>query len=159
MRDVSEVKLPGVGVRHEFRTDAGRQVGVLVHHDGHREILIYDQGDNDTCSSVELSHDDTRTLSELLGATQVVEEVQEAQHEIEGQSIAWIRVDENGARDGTTIGSGEYRTRTGASMVAVLRDGEPMPSPEADFVLEAGDLIVAVGSADSLDELRTLLGA
>ncbi|GJM39454.1 MAG: potassium transporter TrkA [Acidimicrobiales bacterium] len=158
MRDVSEVKLPGVGVRHEFQTDAGRQVGVLVHHDGHREILIYDQDDNDACSSVELSHDDTRTLSELLGATQVVEEVQEAQHEIEGQSIAWIRVDEDGARNGTTIGSGEYRTRTGASMVAVLRDGEPVPSPEADFVLEAGDLIVAVGSADSLDELRTLLG-
>lgn len=158
MRDVSEVKLPGVGVRHEFQTDAGRQVGVLVHHDGHREILIYDQDDGDSCSSVELSHADTRTLSELLGATQVVEEVQDAQHEIEGQSIAWIRVDENCARDGTTIGSGEYRTRTGASMVAVLRDGEPMPSPEADFVLEAGDLIVAVGSADSLDELRTLLG-
>lgn len=158
MRDVSEVKLPGVGVRHEFATDAGQQVGVLVHHDGRREILVYDQDDADACSSVvELSHDDTRTLAELLGATQVAEEVQDAQHELDGQSIAWIRVAEDGVCEGTTIGSGAYRTRTGASMVAVIRDGEPLPSPEADFVLEAGDLIVAVGSGPSLDELRSML--
>lgn len=158
MRDVSEVKLPGVGVRHEFETDSGQHVGVLVHHDGRREILVYDQDDADACSSVvELSHDDTRTLSELLGATQVSEEVQETQHDLEGQQIAWIHVAEGGVCQGTTIGSGAYRTKTGASIVAVIRRGDPLPSPEADFVLEAGDLLVAVGSAEALDELRSML--
>ncbi|MEM7140306.1 MAG: TrkA C-terminal domain-containing protein [Actinomycetota bacterium] len=158
MRDVSEVKLPGVGVRHEFQTDDGRNVGVLVHHDGRREILVYDKADPDACSSVvTLSHDDTRTLSELLGATQVTEEVQDAQHDVEGQSIAWIRLAQGGVCEGTTIGSGAYRTKTGASIVAVIRDGEPVPSPEADFVLEANDLLVAVGSSEALDGLRNLL--
>lgn len=159
MRDVSEVKLPGVGVRHEFETDSGQHVGVLVHHDGRREILVYDQADADACSSVvELSHDDTRTLNELLGATQVVEEVEEAAHDLEGQQLAWIRVLQGGVCEGTTIGSGAYRTRTGASIVAVIRDGEPVPSPEADFVLEADDLLVAVGSSEALDGLRSALG-
>lgn len=156
---MSEVKLPGVGVRHEFETDSGQHVGVLVHHDGRREILVYDQDDADACSSVvELSHEDTRALSELLGASQVVEEVEEAAHDLEGQQLAWIRVDHGGVCEGTTIGSGAYRTRTGASIVAVIRDGEPVPSPEAEFILEADDLLVAVGSAEALDGLRSALG-
>lgn len=132
---------------------------MLVHHDGRREILVYDQDDADACSSVvELSHEDTRALSELLGASQVVEEVEEAAHDLEGQQLAWIRVVQGGVCEGTTIGSGAYRTRTGASIVAVIRDGEPVPSPEADFVLEADDLLVAVGSSEALDGLRSALG-
>ena len=159
MRDVSEVKLPGVGVRHEFETDAGQQVGVLVHHDGRREILVYDQADPDACSSVvELSHDDTRTMAELLGATQVTEEVEEARHDIEGQQIAWITVESGHAAEGRTLGDGAYRTRCGASIVAVIRDGEPVPSPDADFTLRADDVLIAVGPNDGLDELRSMLG-
>ena len=52
MADVRETKLPGVGVRHEFTTDDGTDLGVLVHHDGRREILVYDSDDPDACSSL-----------------------------------------------------------------------------------------------------------
>ena len=50
MADVRETKLPGVGVRHEFTTADGTDIGVLVHHDGRREILVYDSDDPDACS-------------------------------------------------------------------------------------------------------------
>jgi TrkA domain protein len=64
MVDVRETKLPGVGVRHEFTTDGGNQVGVLVHHDGRREILVYDSEDPDVCTTlVNLTANDTRTMS------------------------------------------------------------------------------------------------
>lgn len=156
--EVRETKLPGVGVRHEFATEAGQPLGVLVHHDGRREILIYDADDPDACSSVvKLTHDDARTLAELLGATQVSEEVHDTQHELDGQTIAWILIAADCPIAGTTIGAGEYRTRTGASVVAVIRDGEPIPAPDHDFVLQGGDLLVAVGSATALDKLRSLL--
>ena len=49
MAEVREIKLPGVGVRHEFTTDAGQDIGVLVRHDGRREILVYDSDDPDAC--------------------------------------------------------------------------------------------------------------
>ena len=131
---------------------------MLVHHDGRREILVYDQEDPDACASViKLNHDETRTLAELLGATQVAEEVSEIQHSVDGQSIAWIQVPEGGPVAGSTIGAEAYRTRTGASIVAVIREGEPVPAPEPDFVLAARDLIVAVGDSGGLDELRSLV--
>ena len=71
MAEVRETKLPGVGVRHEFTTEDGTEIGVLVYHDGRREILVYDSDDPDACTSfMTLSNADTRTVSELLGASQ-----------------------------------------------------------------------------------------
>ncbi len=158
MTEVRETKLPGVGVRHEFQTDRGQQVGVLVHRDGRREVLIYDVEDPDACSSVlKLSHDDTRTLSELLGASQVVEEVEAATHEIEGLTIDWIELRPETAADGVTIADGAYRKRTGASIVAVTRSGDPVPAPEPDFVLRGGDTVVAAGTIEGVAALRAIL--
>ncbi len=52
MTEVRETKLPGVGVRHEFTTGEGQDLGVIVHHDGRREILAYDDKDPDTCATL-----------------------------------------------------------------------------------------------------------
>ena len=72
MTEVQETQLPGVGVRHDFETETGQRVGVVVHRDGRREVLVYDTDDPDACSSMlELSASDTRTVAELLGASQV----------------------------------------------------------------------------------------
>ena len=66
---VRETKLPGVGVRHEFTSERGENIGVLVHHDGRRDVLVYSADDPDACSAtIELSRADTRTMSELLGS-------------------------------------------------------------------------------------------
>ena len=84
MSEVRETKLPGVGVRHEFDTESGTRVGVIVHRDGRREILVYDQHDPDACSTmVDLSAADTRTMSELLGSSQVTEAVSAVQQDID----------------------------------------------------------------------------
>jgi len=37
MAGVIETKLPGIGVRYDFRTAAGVAVGVLVHRSGRRD--------------------------------------------------------------------------------------------------------------------------
>jgi TrkA domain protein len=100
---------------------------------------------------------DTRTMSELLGGSQVTEAVQAVQHEIEGLSIEWIHIAPVSTAVGRTIGAGEYRTRTGASIVAVIRADRPIPAPEPEFLLEAGDVVVAVGTIDGLAALRPLL--
>jgi TrkA domain protein len=43
-------------------------------------------------------------------------------------------------------------TRTGVSLVAVMRAGQVHPSPGPEFTLAAGDLLVAVGTRDGLAE-------
>lgn len=158
MTEVRETHLPGVGVRHEFDTADGNRVGVIVHRDGRREIIVYDSADPDACSSmVNLTSGDTRTLSEMLGASQVTEAVTAVQQNIDGLAIEWIQIGAASGAVGTSIRNGEYRTKTGASIVAVIRGDESVPAPEPEYVFEAGDTAVAVGTVDGLNTLRTLL--
>ncbi len=158
MGDVRETKLPGVGVRHEFVTDSGGVVGVVVHRDGRREVVVYDSDDPDACSSMlDLSPTDSRTVAELLGASQVTEAVSAVQHDIDGLAIEWIQISKDSSAVGTTIMEGRYRTRTGTSIVAVIRGDESVPAPEPSFAFAARDTVVAVGTVDGLVTLRTLL--
>ena len=157
---VRETKLPGVGVRHEFTTESGEDVAVLVHHDGRREVLVYDADDPDVCRTVvSLSEADSRTLNELLGASRVTEVVTAVQQEIEGLTLEWIQLSPGCFADGTTITDGAYRTRTGASVVAVQRDGVTVPAPGPDFRFQSHDLVVAVGTPEGLTALRDLMVA
>lgn len=155
---VRETKLPGVGVRHDFTTEDGDDIGVLVHRDGRREIVAYDEDDPDACTTVvQLSSGDTQTLSELLGASQVTEAVGAVLHEIEGLGIEWMTIVSDSHAVGMSIGDGELRTKTGASIVAVVRAETTIPAPGPEFEFAAGDVIVAVATLDGLAALRTLL--
>jgi TrkA domain protein len=158
MAIVRETKLPGVGVRHEFTTSSGVVVGVLQYHDGRHDVLVYDRDDPDTCSTmVQLDDDDTRALAELLGASQLTEGVGAVQQRIEGLAIEWIALPPTSPAIDTTIGDGMYRTKTGASVVAVIRRGSSVPAPGPEFAFGADDTVVAVGTPDGLAALRTLL--
>lgn len=157
MPHVTEVRLPGVGVRHDFTTEAGQRVGVLTHRGGRREVLVYDRDDPDRCrATVHLSADDTRTLAELLGSPQVTEAVTSVQ-QIEGLAIDWIAVHPGSRFVGSTIGDGQFRTRTAASIVAVVQGDTTVPSPGPDYRFRAGDVAVTVGTPEGLARLRDLL--
>lgn len=158
MNEVVETQLPGVGVRHEFDIENGSRVGVIVRRDGRREVVVYLRDDPDACTTVlDLSSADSRTFAELLGASQVSETVAAVQYDIEGLAIEWIHVEDSSPAVGTTIREGDYRTRTGASVVAIVRGELSVPAPDPDFAFEAGDIAVAVGTAAGLVALRALL--
>jgi TrkA domain protein len=159
MAEVTETQLPGVGVRHEFETGAGERLAVLSHRTGRREIAVYDRDDPDACTTVlHLNTDDSHTLADLLGGSPVSEAVAGLQ-QLEGVAIDWIRMRSGSAQAGTTIGEGRLRTRTGASVVALVRGGDTLPAPGPEQVLESGDVVVAVGTPDGLRQLRGLLDA
>lgn len=158
MTEVSETQLPGVGVRYDFTNADGDLVGVLCHHSGRREIIVYDPDDNDRARSVlRLSGDEAHTMAETLGATQVSETLGVVQQRIEGLALEWIEVSERSAFAGKTLGEGQLRAVTGASVVAVIRGSSSVPAPGPDYVLEPGDVAVAVGTSESLEALREAL--
>lgn len=159
MPDVRQTRLPGTGIRHDFETDDGVRLGVLIHYSGRRDLLIYRDDDPDAClATVELDSEDSAALVELLGGSQVSEAVGEAlRQRVKGLTIDWIAVEEQSECAGKSIGAGALRTRTGASVVAVLRREETFPSPEPDFVLEIGDTVVAVGTEEGIRALSALL--
>lgn len=158
MAEITEIRLPGVGVRHEFTTSSGERLGVLSHRSGRRELVVYHRDDPDAASTVlHLSPEDTRTLAELLGASQVSEALMAVQQELEGLAIDWITVPETSRLATATIGEGQYRTRTGTSIVAVIRGGTTIPAPGPEHRLQPGDVAVAVGTTEGLAQLRDLL--
>ncbi len=158
MATVRETNLPGIGVKHDFTTDDGRDVGVLVHRDGRRDIVVYDAKDPDTCSAqISFSASDTRTLTELLGASRVTEAIGVVTQEVEGLGIEWLPISTTSPAVGVTIGQGAYRTKTGASIVAVIRGATAHPAPDPDFRIEDGDTVVAAGTSVGLAALTDLI--
>lgn len=159
MRKITEVALPGVGVRQEFTTGHGQRVAVVSQRDGRREVALYQREDPDTYRAVlELDGEDAATLASILGAPEVASTAAEMQR-IEGLAIDWVTVAKGSPADGATLGAGQYRTLTGSSIVAVLRGDRTHPAPGPDFLFAAGDVLVSVGTPSGLKQLRSLLGA
>jgi TrkA domain protein len=158
MADIIETPLPGVGVRHEFTTADKERVAVLTHRSGRREIAIYDRGDPDACRTVlRLSPDDTRALADVLGASSVSETVASVQQDIEGVAIDWVTLPADSPFADSTIANGQFRTRTGASVIAIVRGAQTIPAPGPEQELHGDDVIVAVGTPEGLAHLRNLL--
>lgn len=155
MTRITEISLPGVGVRQEFTASNGTRVSVVSHRGGRREVSVGTARDPDASRTVlDLDAEDTAALASILGAPQVAASVT-AMLRLEGLALDWLPV-EAGA-DGTSIGDGHYRDQTGASIVAVIRGDESHPAPGPEFALADGDVAVSVGTPEALDQLRTLL--
>jgi TrkA domain protein len=153
MTEVNETRLPGVGIRYDFETADGVRVGVLVHRTGRREVLVYGQHDPDACQAVlRLDIEETRTLVELLGGSQVNEELA-AMQQIEGLAIDWVKITPKSALADRSLRDAAIRSTTGVSVVAVVRDDTTIAAPEPDFVLAAGDTVVVVGTAEGINKL------
>jgi TrkA domain protein len=156
--EVFETRLPGLGTRYEFTTAAGERVGVLVRRDGRREIALYDEDDPDSCrASISLEIADASTLIDLLGGSRVTERLGDLRHEVEGLSIEWITMVAETGLTGRTIGEGRIRTETGSSVVAVIRGDRSIPGPGPELLLEAGDVVLLMGSATSVQAGARLL--
>jgi TrkA domain protein len=157
MPEVTETQLPGVGVRHEFTTSEGERIGVISLRGGRQQIVLYDRDDSDACSTLlSLDAEDAQTLAELLGAVHIAEALVALQR-VQGIALDWFDIPARSSAIGKAIGDGRYRTRTGASIVAVVRASTTIPAPGPVFVFEPGDTAVAVGTPEGLARLRELL--
>jgi TrkA domain protein len=92
-----------------------------------------------------------------LGASEVSEAVAAVQQHVEGLAIDWVSLSEGSRFIGSTIAEGRFRTRTGASIVAIIQGSATIPAPDPDYHFNAGDVAVAVGTPEGLIALRDLL--
>jgi K+:H+ antiporter subunit KhtT len=160
MAEVTELRLPGVGIRYEFSTRAGDRVEVVAHRSGRRDIFVGDPGDPDAFRAVlELTENESQTLAELLGGSRVTRELTKLRQALEGLAIDWLPVDPDSPYVGRTIGETRTRTRTGVSIVAVMRGEEAFPAPGPEFGLKAGDTLVVVGLPREIETVVEILHA
>ncbi|MCB1247542.1 MAG: cation:proton antiporter regulatory subunit [Acidimicrobiia bacterium] len=151
MVELTETRLPGVGHRIEFIAADGARVGVVHARSGKRELFVCAPTDPDSVSmSLKLTDDESHALADALGGSSIVETLDALTQEVEGLAIDWLPVEVGAAIVGKSIGDGRVRTRTGVSIVAVIRDGRAHPAPGPDFGIETGDVLVVVGTADGI---------
>lgn len=156
--NVEVTPLPGIGVRKDFAIRSGRRVGVVTHRDGKIELIVSRADDPDACvASIPLTVDESAALGNLLGAPQLVAQLNEEHRDLPGVQTRQIPIVDSSPHHGGVLGDTAMRTRTGVSVVAVMRAGQVHPSPGPDFVFAAGDLIVAVGTAEGLEAAAKIL--
>jgi TrkA domain protein len=157
MSRIEETQLPGVGVRFDFVTEDGRRVGVVHHRGGRREVFVCTAEDPDTALlTLDLNDDDTHTLAEVLGVSPVIEAKTQIQ-QVEGLAMDWLPLHAGSPYAGKTIGDARIRTRTGVSVVAVIRGSDHFPAPGPEFGFEPGDTVVVVGTADGIEAVELIL--
>jgi len=64
---------------------------------------------------------------------------------------------ENSPAIGKSLEEIELRSRTGVTVIAIVRGGESIYNPGPDFLLGSGDILVLLGSHKALDEASRIL--
>ena len=157
--EIQETTLPGVGLRHEFTTGGGRQLGVVSYRTGRRKLLLYDPNDPDAYREViRLTPEEADALADLLGAARLTGRLAELQQQLEGLAISWLTIHDHSPYARGRIADTQARSRTGVSIVAVLRDQTAFAAPTPDFGFQPGDTAVVIGTPGGVKALAGLLG-
>jgi TrkA domain protein len=147
--ELRETRLPGVGVKYGFRLAAGGRVSLILHNDGKRELYWFRRASDDEPSAViTLDDDESRQLGALLGGAyqrpKIVEELEMALGEL---TIEWVPVPNSSPWIGKTLAEAQFRALTGITVIAILREPEPVTGAQPQDVIERGDTLVTVGKA------------
>jgi TrkA domain protein len=158
--ELRETRLPGVGVKFTFTTVHGARVTVVQHLSGEREVYVQRRRDEDPSVVLELNDEEARQLAIVLGGTyerpKIVDDLELALGELQ---IEWVPVPDASWAIGRSLGDCAFRRRTGATVIAMLRDPEPVSGAQPDDVVQQGDTLVVVGKVAHVAAFRRLVAA
>jgi len=157
--DLRETRLPGVGVKYGFRLGNGGRLAIILHNDGPREIYYFRRADDEEPRAVlRLDDDEARQLGAVIGGAyerpKIVEELEMA---LGNLLIEWVVVPDSSPGIGKTLAECGFRARTGITIIAILREPEPVTGAQPHHVIQRGDTLVTVGKAGQYAAFRRLL--
>ncbi|WP_309112676.1 cation:proton antiporter regulatory subunit [Saccharothrix sp.] len=156
--DVNEVLLPGVGLRYEFTNAEGQRIGIIARRSGGFEVVAYPDEDPDEGRPLlRLTREEADTVAEILGAPRIAERFADLTKEVPGLAAGQVVVPPESPHAGQPLGSTRARTRTGASIVAVVRGEDVIASPAPAEVLRAGDVLVVIGTHEGIEGVRRII--
>jgi TrkA domain protein len=147
--------LPGIGLQYDFTTADGEHLSVIAHRNGSRSLDGYRGDEPDGVFSVHLTVDEAAVLADALLAGHDDPRLLRADEL--GLVAERIALSAASRWHGRPLGTTQLRTRTGASVVAILRGPNPIPSPAAAFRLAGGDTLIVVGTREGADAAAALL--
>jgi TrkA domain protein len=157
--DLRETRLPGIGVKYGLRLDDGGRIALIQHNDGTRELYWFRRPDDEEPRAViRLDDDEARQLGAVLGGAyerpKIVEDLEMALGEL---MIEWVGVPDTSPLIGKTLAEAALRAKTGITIIAILRDPEPVSGAQPDDVIKQGDTLVTVGKAGQYGAFHRLL--
>jgi TrkA domain protein len=158
--DVVETLLPGVGRRYEFALDDGMRLCIVSTRDDHYIVSTFDRDDPDVGRTLfELDEDEAITMADIWGAPRFALKLADLSREVPGLSSEQVEITTGSRFDGKTLGDTQLRTRTGSSVVALVRDDHVLASPEPSQDLVADDVLVIIGTREGISKARAILEA
>lgn len=156
--DVNEVLLPGVGLRYEFTNRDGDRIGVVARRSGDFEVVSYSEGDPDEGTPLfRLTPEEADTVAEILGAPRIAERFADLTREVPGLVAGQIEVPAASPHADRPLGHTRARTRTGASIVAIVRGEDVLASPSPTEVIRPGDVLVVIGTHEGIAGVRQII--
>ncbi len=76
---------------------------------------------------------------------------------VRGITVAWRKIAADSPLVGQTIAEANLRARTGASIIALVRDHEMVANPKSNVSLAAGDLIGMIGDTEQITAAERFL--
>lgn len=145
--DVKEVLLPGVGLRYEFTSHQGERIGIIARRSGDFDVVLYAADDPDEALPVfRLSDEEADAVAQILGAPRIAERFAELTREVPGLEAGQVHVAPDSPFVDRPLGDTHARTRTGASIVAIVRGEDVLASPGPAESLRARDVLVVIGT-------------
>ena len=121
--DITSRVLPGIGVCQELELHDGHHIGIVTRRTGLRELVLYDEDGDGAAETITLSDDEANAVAEILGAPQLTFRLATLQRQAEGLIVEQLPVPADSPCAARPLGDTRARSRTGASIVAVLRHG------------------------------------
>lgn len=157
---IKETDLPGVGKKYVIELEAGGELTLIIHNTGRRELYLIEEEEEEPACVFSLNEEEARELGFLLAGT-TYQPVSTEKMELLMKEIVmeWVKVGENSNFVGKTIAELQIRRRTGVSIIAIIRDGKMIPSPDPyQEKIQAGDTLIVVGTREQLLKFLDICG-
>jgi TrkA domain protein len=158
--ELRETRLPGVGVKYSCgRTAHGGRIAVIMHNEGLREIYWYRHAhDDDPTAVIPLEDDEARQIGAVIGGAyerpKIVDDLEMAFGEL---AIEWVPVPSGSAAIGKSLAELGFRAKTGITVIAILREPEPVAGAQPGDIIQEGDTLVTVGKLGQYPAFRKML--
>jgi TrkA domain protein len=158
-QNLEETRLPGVGTKFSLPLESGGRLTIILHNDGKRELYWFRRRRDDEPSAViTLDDDESRQLGAVIGGAyerpKIVEELEMALGQLQ---IEWIQVPDTSPWIGRTLAECAFRATVGVTIIAILREPEPIVGARPDDVVQQGDVLVTVAKAGQYAAFRRML--
>ena len=146
---VYETDVPGIGKKFELDLAGKARAVVVLHHDGRVEVFRRESPDADSEKVFDLTNRQANRLGSILeGAYFESVASEELSVPLGDAIIEWVDIDGDSPVAGQTLAESDLRNVSGVSVLAVQRGSETIPNPDADFRIEPGDILVALGTRE-----------